>query len=248
MRQAGLVSLCVASGCVTLLLLGGLTWNGGDFAMYASAARHLPAASPYDVDLYRYSPAFAYLMLLFPSGAAGLALWRLGSLLALLLAVRGVPMPAFIALTAPAVIFDVASGNVMTLALALMIAVMRWPSVRSAVGYAIFVMLIPKPVFLPVLLWAAVKVPEARRVIFAVALCGIAMLAYPGYLARLLSSGDELGALIGLDLHIAPWLTAALVATGCVLAVAAIWRPSLLGVASVLTPVTGGRTSSPRSA
>lgn len=235
MRHAALVSLCVASGCLTLLLLGGLTWNGADFAMYVSAGHHLPGASPYEVALYRYSPAFAYLILLFPSGAVGLALWRLGSLMALILVVRRVTTPAFIALTAPAVVFDLASGNVMTFALALMVAVMRWPSVLAATGYAIFVMLIPKPVFLPVLLWALVKVPGARRVMFAAGLCGIAMLAYPGYLARLLSSGDELGALIGLNLHVAPWFTAALIAMGGILAVIAIWRPGLLGIASVLT-------------
>lgn len=229
------IATCTALGLVALLLALGAPWTGRDLAMFLDAGHRMAAGqSPYADPLFRYSPAFAALVAMLPSGAVSLAVWRTASVAALALSLRGATTPLTIAVIAPAVVFDLASGNVTCFALALMIAVLRWPSVRTAAAYAVFVVLVPKPAFLPVLLYAFVTIPAARRSLVLVGLAGAAMLAVPGYAGALLAGGGETGFFISSAIRLPAVATVGLVACGVVVAVLGLRWPRVLGAASVL--------------
>jgi hypothetical protein len=226
--------LVVVAVLLALRAPWGNGWDGYDFGVYVqSAQRLLLGASPYfcqENGCYVYSPAFAVLatpLTLLP-GDLGLALWRLGGVMSLILATRGLGPAGLIVFCIPGLWeSDLVAGNVMAFATAAMFAVVRWPSVRTVVAYAVLVAIIPKPQFLPVLLYGLWRVREARLGSLAVGVAGLVMLAWPGYLAALLHQPEIARA--------EPWLPLPLaVAASLGLAVAG-WRwPPLLGPAAVL--------------
>ena len=231
---------------VTIVAVGRLafpTWINLDVQVYLEAGRRAAAGlSPYDFATaggytYRYSPVFAALMAplaALPVDVASIAFRTVG-LVALALSVRGLGWLAPIVLLSPGIVFDQVPGNVTTLATAAMIAVIRWPSIRSVVAYSVLIFLVPKPAFLPVLLWGIVRVPASALSVGVVAAAGVVMLALsPDFAASFLRASGEWGRTIVPGLVLPAPLVVVLLAVGATFAVAALRRPRLLGPASVL--------------
>ncbi len=141
-------------------------------------------------------------------------------------AVRGLGWVGLLAFLAPGLwSSDLMAGNVATFATAAMVAVIRWPSVRTVVGYAVLVAVVPKPTFLPVLVYGFWHVPAARRYVVLAGVAGAAMLAWPGYLERLTLQGAQ-----GSSLHL-PGPATKIAAV--VLTLAGLRWSRLLGLASI---------------
>jgi hypothetical protein len=145
---------------------------------------------------FLYSPAFAALVSPFSLVPFPLAVatWRIATLGALALAVRGTVFGWAVFLIPGLWMGDLVSCNVTGFATAAMIAVIRWPTVRSVALYALMIALIPKPTFLPVLAWGAYAVPAARKWIILAGGFGIAMLLWPGYLWSVLTDNEFMNA------------------------------------------------------
>lgn len=233
------IACMVATGLVLLLAAAmaywtpwGLAHDGFDLRVYLEASRTVwSGGDPYGgIIPYIYSPVFAALigpLTLLPFDAAA-AIWRLGGLAALALAVRG-SGPLGLAVFALPFLWasDLLSANAMAYATAAMIAVVRSPSFRTVTLYAVLVALIPKPQFLPVMIYGIVAVPGARRWVAVIGLSGVAMLAMPGYVANFARAAPIIG-----DAWIAlpePWTK--LSAVG--LTIAGLRFTRLLGPASV---------------
>lgn len=208
-------------------------YDGFDFRVYMGAARAFP--EPYVctggfAGCYLYSPAFALLVspLAWLPQDVGLGLWRLGAIAALVAATwRAWPLGLLVFCIGPLWQNDLAAGNVMAYATALMIAVIRWPSVGTAVAYAVFVAVVPKPQFLPVLAYAFWRVSEARLPIIGAGFFGLVMLAWPGYLPALMAQSSR-----QMAPPMLPFAVMAPVVLG--LTLAGFRFPRLLGVASLL--------------
>lgn len=198
-------------------------WSGRDLSRYLEA--------DYATGLL-YSPAFAALVaplraLPFP---LVVALWRVAEVAALVLAVRGTTLSWAVFLIPGLWWSELVTCNVMGFGTAAMIAVLRWPSVRNVTLYAVMVALIPKPSFLPVLAWAFVTVPTARRWVILAGIGGLLMLAWPGYLNAILTVNE--GHLANFR-WVQPW---GYLAAG-ILTLIGLRFPRLLGVAAlVATP------------
>lgn len=198
--EAGLFVVAALVGLASLASWSRNPWDGFDLAnYYLSAARNLSdiyACSPH---CYVYSPAFAVAiapLTLLPLWLA-LAVWRAAAILALLAATRGLGWIRWVIFLAPGLwSSDLVSGNTNALALSAMVAVVRWPSVRTVLGYAVVVALIPKPQFLPVLAYGMWRVPQARLWGLAVGTAGLAMLAWPGYFDNLARQTSVVGTIV----------------------------------------------------
>ena len=205
------------------------TWAGTDFGRYVTGASNLlTRGDPYAGVGFLYSPAAALVMspfTLLPL-PVGLALWRALEVAALVMVVRGQPLAWAVFLMPWLWASELVGGNMMGFALAAMIAVIRWPSVATVVVYAVMVALVPKPAFLPVMLWGFVAVPEARRYVLALGAFGVAMLAWPGYVDAMLHGSDSAMA----PLH---WPPLAMLAAAPLTVLGLRW-PQLLGPAGIL--------------
>ena len=238
-RGAG-VGLAVVLGIVALVLATATRWYGSDLGLFLEAGhRFAQGLSPHgacflDVGCYRGSLPFTVLMALLPNGPAIYVGWRLASLTALAIALRGIANPLAVAVLAPAVVIDLAAANVTCFAVAAMIAVIRWPSVRSVAVLMFVFILTPKPTFVPVLLWAFVNVRAARIPMLALgAVSGLTLLE-PGYVGALLQANLVAGAVISPFIRLPPAVTVAAVCVGCCMTLAGLRHPRLLGPASVL--------------
>jgi len=109
-----------------------------------------------DIYDYRYSPLFAYLIT--PFTWLGIWVWRALHVAALLLLPRRL---ALLAILAWPFWLDVAHANVMTFA-----AVFGFLALRGSrwgtVAYVVIALLVPRPVYVPLLAWIAWKRPEWR--------------------------------------------------------------------------------------
>jgi hypothetical protein len=167
-------------------------WAGWDLSNYLAGGGALP--DPYTDTGYLYSPAFAVLVAplnVLPVPLV-VTLWRIAELVALALAVRGTVAGWAVFLIPGFWWSEMVVCNVSGFATAAMIAVLRWPSVRTVACYALFVAMIPKPTFLPVLAWAFVTVPAARRWVVVAGAIGVAMLPWPGYIEAISANGGYL--------------------------------------------------------
>lgn len=183
----------VAFAC--LYMAATAPWDnvGVDFSRYLAGSRGLWAGDAYTGTGLLYSPAFAVLVtpLTWLPFEVALNLWRIAELAALVLVLRGAPPLAWAALLIPGLWWSELVGcNVMGFGTAAMIAVLRWPSVRSVTLYALMVAIIPKPAFLPVMAWGFVVVPEARRYVLAIGAFGAVMLLWPGYVHAAISTNE----------------------------------------------------------
>jgi len=218
------------------------SWSGFDLGVYLEAGRRLAAGQdPYaftqpPIDaMYRYSPEFAAAMaglsaLPYSVVAVG---WRLLAVGLLALSVRGLGWRGVLILVNPLIVLDLAVGNVATIMLAAMIAVVRWPTARTLTAYALLVIVIPKPTLLPVLAWGLWTIHPARMPVTVMLAVGMVTLLYPEFGSGLLSGSHIFGMTQTLNFVPASLVWAAL-ATGGLLTILSIRLPRLLGCAAVL--------------
>lgn len=109
-----------------------------------------------DVYDYRYSPLFAYVIA--PFTWLGIWWWRALHVAALLLLPRRL---ALLLLLAWPLWFDVAHANVMTFGAVFGFLALRG-STLGTVAYVLIALLVPRPVYLPLLMWIVWKRPEWR--------------------------------------------------------------------------------------
>jgi hypothetical protein len=187
------------------------------------------SSNPYTADGFRWSPVAAWILgFLVP---LGIGAWRLLHFAALLV-LRDWRVIALVLVSFPFWV-DMVSGNVLVFAF-----VAAWAAIRgSRAGGLIFlamVMLMPRPLFVPVTAWLLWKHPALRIPMAALLLGSVALVASSGlgpeWIGRLASSGSELGH----PQNIAPsrWIGAAWIPIGALLAVVLTWR-GRLGLASL---------------
>jgi hypothetical protein len=160
-----LVNLLGIAAVIVLMIRGE---NQQDWWDYVEAGRRAWAGQPiYDwVGTYefRYSPLAAYAFGLI--APLGIVAWRLVSLASLFLLPRRLGLMALVCLP---LWLDLYAGNITTIVFvlaALAIAGNRW----AIGGYLLMVLLIPRPLMLPVALWLLWKHPDWRtRFIFMLA-------------------------------------------------------------------------------
>lgn len=151
-----------------------------------------------DVYDYRYSPLFAYLMT--PFTWAGIWVWRALHLAALLL------LPgrwALLALVAWPFWLDVASANVMIFPVVFGFLALRG-SAWAMVAYVAMALLIPRPLYLPLLIWLAWQRPDWRPAMLGVAGAYAILTALTGEATAFLVSLTRGTELIGLDYNWGP--------------------------------------------
>lgn len=248
-RRRLVIALTLAVEAVALIAIVGVglrffpDWVNLDVEVYMEAGRRFAAGEPlYGWSVpggytFRYSPPFAALMApwsALPLEVASVALRALG-LLALAWSVRGLGWVVPVVLLSPGVVFDQVPGNVMTIGVAAMIAVIRWPNVRTITLYGLLVLLAPKPAFLPVLLWGITRVPRAAAPVAVLGGFGLALLAFhPGFGDGLLRAGSEWGRTLVPGLVLPASLVAGVLVLAIGLTIAALRRWRLLGPAAVL--------------
>jgi hypothetical protein len=223
-RKVGLVLLAVPSiilsgVLIALLFLDGEPFDWWTFSEAASRfgtgtlydwGQPSPGGEPYG---YRYGPLYAALMA--PFSVLGLGVWRLLHVAVLAFLPWRI---ALVVLIFPPFWYDVLHGNVVTF-----VFVAGWLALNGSrwgtLAYFALLVMVPRPLMLPVAAWIVWQRPEWRLPAMGFALVGLAQLAYPGFLPALLRSGgvesiDNLGpsALIGwawvpIGLALGAWLT-----------------------------------------
>ena len=234
-----LVRSAVVLAVVVNLVLLLVAWHGLLFAptppdwlgLVDAATRIASGTDPYIGQAYgfRWSPLAAWLLV--PFAAAGLLVWQLLHLAALMVLPRSVIV---VCVACFAFWVDVAMGNVLTFGFVL--AYLALSGRRSGVlGFTVFALLVPRPLYIPLLIWLWLYNRDQRLAMVAVALAiGVATIAtgYAGsWLDMLLSSAGDIAnptnmapsAVIGLA-----WIPFSLVA--CIWA----FRRGLIGTASLL--------------
>jgi hypothetical protein len=167
-----------------------LAWYGAAFD-WRNLAEAASLPNPYEQEWYRWSPVAAWLLQ--PATAAGLFVWRLAHVAAVL-TLRDWRAIALVLLSAP-FWSDMQGGNAL-----IFVAVAAWHAVGgSRIGMVLFLaltMLMPRPLMLPVLAWLLWHRPESRPwFVVIVATHAVAVLGSGlagEWTARLLaSSADE---------------------------------------------------------
>ncbi len=138
---------------------------------------------------FRWSPLAAWILV--PFAAAGLQVWQLLHVAVLFLLPRGMIL---VSIACFALWVDVAMGNVVTFGFVLAFLAMsgkRW----GVLGFTVFALLVPRPLYIPLLIWLWLYNPDQRRgMVTAAAVIGVLTLA-TGYGASwldmlLASTGD----------------------------------------------------------
>jgi len=163
-------------------------WQG----LVDAANRIASGADPYIGQTYgfRWSPLAAWLLV--PVVAAGLFVWQLLHVAALALLPRRLVIAA---LACFAFWVDLAMGNVVVFGFAL--AYVALSGRRSGVlAFTVFALLVPRPLYIPILLWLWLREPENRRLMLGVAVVVAGLTLATGYawswLDVLLGSGHDI--------------------------------------------------------
>ena len=164
-------------------------WDGAavDWHHLADASR---LQNPYDSEWFRWSPIAAWLLR--PATAVGVTGWRVAQL-ATVAALRDRRAIIIVLATAP-FWFDFTSGQAITF-----VAVAAWHALRgSRIATFLFfalVLLIPRPLMLPLLAWLLWRRPETRGWFLALLVVNALLVLASGYAGdwatRLIASGSE---------------------------------------------------------
>lgn len=216
----GLAALVNLLGVAAIMWLMTLGQNEQDWRFYTEAGERAWAGLPlYDwsVDYeFRYSPVLAYAFgVIAPIGIVG---WRLVSLASLLLLPRRLMLVALIAMP---IWLDLYAGNVTTIVFALAVCALsgqRW----AIAAYLVALILIPRPLMVPVAVYLLWQHPEwrLRFVALLVGHAAIAWLFEPAWFGSLLGGRSDFAsyfdfgparfigwAWIPLGVALAAWLT-----------------------------------------
>ena len=138
------------------VLEAGQSWSGG--------------GDPYLVSGYFYTPALAMLASVLPDWSAYIIL--VAEIVVVLLVVPRHPLAIAAAFAYPPVWGDLALGNVTILLVGAFLLAIRTDSRAGGIPFGIGLALVPKPMFLPVLLWMVV---HRRRSLTGTMLSGLAV-------------------------------------------------------------------------
>ena len=203
-----------------------------DWRIFSEASERVHGGELYavtDTYAYRYSPLLAYL--LGPLTALGPWAWRAAIVLSAL-ALPTWPMRLAVLVSWP-FWFDVQHGGTVTFALLAAAWALRGHR-TAVVAYLALVLLIPRPLFLPIAGWLLWREAWVRVPFVAMLLASLGGAVLTGWadewISRLLASGDEMGSLwnLGPSRFIGAWW----LAIGIPLAVWLTWK-GRLGLASL---------------
>jgi hypothetical protein len=225
---AGAINLIAVAGLISAALHQAVPLDWLQFKM--AAERIVAGMSPYAVSppwTFRWSPVAAWLLL--PLTAAGPIPWMLAQFASLLALPRRV---ALIALLTVPFWADIFAGNIVTFAFVLAVLAVRGSQLAS-LAYLALVLLVPRPLMVPVAVWLLWQRPALRWPtlgIFSVHAVLVLISGYAGeWLGRLVTSGDEIAAHnAGPSALIGVWW----IPIGLALAVYLTWR-GRLGLASL---------------
>lgn len=181
---------------------------------------------------YRYSPLFAYLIT--PFTWLGIGVWRALHVAALLLLPRRL---ALVALVAWPFWLDVANANVMAFAMVFGFLALRG-SQGAMIVYLSLALLVPRPLYLPLLIWLAWRRPDWRLPMVGVAVAYGVLTLLTGEALPFLSSLTRGTELIGLDYNWGPsaFLGPAWLLFGVPLALWLTWRGSVGWAGLAISP------------
>jgi hypothetical protein len=139
---------------------------------------------------YRWSPLAAWVMI--PFAASGLLVWQVLHLAVLALLPRRLILAS---LACFALWVDVAMGNVIVFGFVL--AYLALTGRRSGVfAFTIFALLVPRPLYIPILLWLWLRQPDSRGLMFGTAIALAVLTLATGYASSwidvLASSGSDI--------------------------------------------------------
>jgi hypothetical protein len=207
--------------------------DGADWTIFTEAGRRIREGEDlYAVEAdyaWRYSPFLAWAFIVIaPIGAT---VWRLLHLAAALTLPNG--WLALATLLSWPFWFDVEAGNLVTFAFALAAWALHGRSWAIG-GYLGLLLLVPRPLMLPVAVWLLWRHPEWRgrfAVMFAVHAVAVALSGWgPEWIAALLASTDEMTS--GLNYGPSRLIGAVWIPIGLAIAAILTWR-GRLGLASV---------------
>lgn len=163
-------------------------WQG----LVDAANRVAAGVDPYIGQTYgfRWSPVAAWLLV--PFVAAGLLVWQLFHLAVLAVLPRRLILAS---LACFAFWVDVAMGNVVVFGFVL--AYLALTGRRSGiVAFTVFALLVPRPLYIPILLWLWLREPEHRRLMVAASIGIVALTLATGYVGSwsevLARSGNDI--------------------------------------------------------
>jgi hypothetical protein len=235
-----LLPLLAVLGAINVVAVAGLisatlnqTVPNDWYQFHLAAQRIASGLSPYTVEppwTFRWSPVAAWLLV--PLTAVGPIPWMVAQFASLLLLPRRAAVVALLTFPFWA---DVYEGNILTFTFVLAVLALGGGrgSRFASLAYLGVVMLVPRPLTVPVAIWLLWRRPQLRVpavTIFAVHAVLVALSGYgTQWLQRLATSGDEIAAHnAGPSALIGAWW----VPIGLVLAAYLIWR-GRLGLASV---------------
>ena len=165
-----------------------------DWWTFTEAARRAGSDTLYEWDAspfgpeqpfaFRYSPLLAWAMV--PVTALGIEAWRLLHVVALALLPWRV---ALLTLAFAPFWYDVLHGNFVTFSMVfgfLALKGSRW----ATIGYFALLVMMPRPLLIPVAAWIVWKRPEWRLPAVGFGLVGATTLLYPGFVAAVLAMSN----------------------------------------------------------
>jgi hypothetical protein len=186
-----ILNLVAVAGLINAALHRAVPMDWQDFR--TAGERISSGLSPYVVlppYTFRWSPLAAWILL--PLTAVGPIPWLAAQFGVLLALPRRVALVALLTFPFWADVFE---GNIMTFTLVLAVLALRG-SRAASLAYLALVMLVPRPLMVPVALWLLWKRPELRiptAAIFAVEAIGVALSGFGWeWLGKLASSGGEI--------------------------------------------------------
>jgi hypothetical protein len=196
LRRAVLMAALVFNAVFLVAAVQGFLFAPGprpDWQGVVLAAERIAAGTdPYvgQVLAYRWSPLAAWLFV--PIAAAGFAAWQLLHFAAL----AALPMRlAAVTLACFAFWVDAGMGNVVVFGFVLAYLALSG-SRLGVLGFAVLALLVPRPLYIPVLIWVWMRQPEMRKplilVAAIVAVLTVATGYAPSWLAMLASSTNEI--------------------------------------------------------
>ena len=216
-----------------VIVRGGQWTTGPDWGLYVAAADRLVTGQPLYTDdaLWRYSPIAAWIMVIV--ARLGLGVWRALHVVAVL-TLRDWRWVALTLTTWPFWV-DVSAGNTVVFAFVAGVHALRGSRIGGIV-YIALLLLIPRPIQIPLAIWLLWKRPDLRvpaGLLFAAHAALVLISGQgPAWLAYTLKHGGDDAGAFAINVHPFPEWGLAWLVIGIPLAAVLTWR-GRLGLASL---------------